>query len=301
MAVQQISAGGSHFFDAHTHTQFSGYDADRVAVIRRALDAEVRMINVGTQRDTSRAAVELARKYPDGSIYAAVGLHPIHTSRSYHDVAELGAPDMEDAAKAFTSRGEIFDMDYYRELARDPRTVAIGECGLDYFRFNDDESREVQVEKQKDAFLSQIDLSKEVGKPLMIHCRNAFADLIEFLRPHADELMPGVVHFFTGTPDDAHRLLDMGFSFTFGGAITFPPRKGKLQGDYDEAIKLIPLNRILSETDAPYVAPAPYRGQRNEPTYVAYVVQKLAELKGVSFEETKAQIWANAQRIFLEK
>ncbi len=282
------------FFDAHTHVQFSGYDADRGAVIRRAQGASVRMVNVGTQKDTSRAAVELAKKYP-GELYAAVGLHPIHTGKSYHDADELGGGE---AAKAFTSRGETFDMEYYRALARDPVTVAIGECGLDYFHFNDDEPRDVQIEKQKAAFLDQIALSKEVGKPLMIHCRDAFDDLIEFLSPHAGDIMPGVIHFFTGTPDDANRLLDMGFSFTFGGVITFPPRKGVLYGAYDEVIKLIPIENILSETDAPYVAPAAYRGKRNEPAYVVETVKRLAELKDVTPDEMKAQIWANAQRIF---
>ncbi len=165
------------FFDAHTHVQFSGYDADRDAVIQRAFDAGVRkMIVVGTQKDTSRAAVALAEKYP-GKVYAAIGLHPVHTSRSFHDVQELGGGD---AAQAFTSRGEIFDMDYYRALARNPRTIAIGECGMDYFHFNDDEPREVQIARQKDAFLLQIDLSKEVKKPLMVHCRDAFPDLIAY-------------------------------------------------------------------------------------------------------------------------
>ena len=156
----------------------------------------------------------------------------------------------------------------------------------------------MQIEKQKAAFLAQIQLAKDVKKPLMIHCRDAFADLIEFVRPHARELSPGVVHFFTGTPDDARRLLDMGFSFTFGGAITFPPRKGKTQGDYDEVIKLIPIDRIMSETDAPYVAPAPFRGKRNEPAYVVHVVARLAELKGISTDEMKARIEENAKRIF---
>jgi len=286
----------SHFFDAHTHVQFSGYDADRDAVIRRAQDADVWMVNVGTQKDTSLAAVALAEKYSDGSgMYAAIGLHPIHTSKSYHDTDELGGGE---AAKAFTSRGEVFDADYYRALALNPRTVAIGECGLDYFHFNDDEPREVQIARQKTALLVQIELSKEVKKPLMIHCRNAFADLIEFLKPHAATLPPGIIHFFTGTPDDARALLDLGFSFTFGGVVTFPPRKGKSQGDYDEAIALIPIDRILSETDAPYVAPVPFRGQRNEPAYVVHTVAKLAELKGVSAEEMKAQIWENAKRTF---
>lgn len=285
----------SHFIDAHTHVQFFGYDDDRDAVIQRALDAGIqKMIVIGTQKDTSRAAVALAQRYPD-HIHAAIGLHPVHTSRSFHDAQELGGGD---AAQAFTSRGEIFDADYYRALARDPKTVAIGECGLDYFHFNDNEPREMQITRQKTAFAAQIELAKEVKKPLMIHCRNAFTDLIEFIRPNAYELTPGVVHFFTGTPDDARALLDMRFSFTLGGAITFPPRKGKTQGDYDEVIKMIPIDRIMSETDAPYVAPAPFRGKRNEPAYVTHVAARLAELKGVSLDEMKAQIEANARRIF---
>ena len=287
-----------HFIDAHTHVQFAGFDADRAEVIRRAHVADVVMVNVGTQMDTSRAAVELAAKHPGGMMYAAVGLHPIHTSRSHHDVDELGGPDDAGAAKAFVSRGERFNIDFYRELVRDPRTVAIGECGLDYFHFNDDEPREDQVARQKEAFLGQIDLSKETGRPLMIHCREAFADLIEFLRPHAAALPPGIVHFFTGTPDDARALLELGFSFTFGGAITFPPKKGMERGAYDEAIKFIPPDRLLSETDAPYVAPAPFRGKRNEPAYVVHAVARLAELKGISADEMKAHIWKNAQRIF---
>ena len=287
-----------HFIDAHTHVQFAGFDADRAEVIRRAHAADVAMVNVGTQMDTSRAAVELAAKHPGGMMFAAVGLHPIHTSRSHHDVDELGGPDDEGAAKAFVSRGERFNIDFYRELVRDPRTVAIGECGLDYYHFNDDEPRGEQVARQKEAFLGQIDLSKESDKPLMIHCRDAFDDLIDFLKPHAAALPPGVVHFFTGTSDDARRLLAMGFSFTFGGAITFPPRKGMAQGAYDETIRLIPADRIMSETDAPYVAPAPYRGKRNEPAYVVHAVARLAEVKGMPVEEMKARIWENAKRIF---
>lgn len=283
-----------HFFDAHTHVQFSGYDDDRDAVIERAVAADVQMINVGTQRDTSRAAVELAHAYPH-AMYAAVGLHPVHTSISFHDAAELGGGD---AAKAFTSRGEIFDVEYYRALALDPKTVAIGECGLDYFHFNENEPRDEQIKKQKAAFLAQIELAKEIKKPLMIHCRDAFADLIAFVQPHVVDLKPSVIHFFTGSVDDARALLDLGFSFTFGGAVTFPPRKGKSHRDYDEVLKIIPLDRILSETDAPYVTPMPFRGKKNEPAYVVNTVEKLAELKNISTEEMKSRIWENAKRIF---
>jgi TatD DNase family protein len=283
----------THFLDAHTHVQFSGYDADRAAVVARAHEVDIYMINVGTQRDTSRRAVELVDEYGYG-VYAAVGLHPVHTSKSFHDEKELGGGE---AAKSFTSRGEIFDYDYYHALAMRSKTLAIGECGLDYFHFSDDEPRDAQVRKQKDALLAQCELAREVQKPIMIHCREAFHELIPFLKQHyaaaGTAAKPGIIHFFTGTKDDALALLELGFSFTFGGVITFAR-------SYDEAIAAIPIDRILSETDAPYVAPAPFRGKRNEPAYVVHTVAKLAELKGVSPAEMKAQIWANAQRIFGE-
>jgi TatD DNase family protein len=276
------------FFDAHSHIQFSAYDGDRAAVVKRAQDAGVRMINVGTQKDTSLRAIQVAEQYE--GVYASIGLHPIHTGRSYHDAQELGGGE---AAKAFTSRGEIFDIDHYRALALHVKTVAIGECGLDYFRFNAEEGRETQVKKQKEALLAQMELSREVKKPLMIHCRNAFGDLIQLMKDNPGLLhsRPGVIHFFTGTPRDAKELLELGFSFTFGGVITFT-------SDYDEIIRTIPPDRIFSETDAPYVAPAPYRGKRNEPAYVIETVKKLAELKNISAEEMKGQIFKNALNIF---
>jgi TatD DNase family protein len=284
------------FLDAHTHVQFSAYDADRDAVISRAEAAGVRFINVGTQKDTSRRAVELAEQHE--GIYAAIGLHPVHTSKSFHDNDELGG---EETTKGFVSRGEIFDVDYYRALALNPKTVAIGECGLDYFHFNEDESKEEQIKKQKAALLAQIALAAEVKKPLMIHCREAFSDLISILRSSSSVLHaenPGIIHFFAGTPDDARALLDLGFSFTFGGAITFPPRKGETENRYHELVRMIPSERILSETDAPYVAPALYRGKRNEPAYVVETVKKLAELKNISMDDMAMQIRENAKRIF---
>ncbi len=284
------------FFDAHTHVQFSAYDADREAVISRAKNTGVRFVNVGTQKDTSRRAVELAEQHE--GVFAIVGLHPVHTSKSFHDTDELGGGE---AAKGFTSRGEVFNADYYRELASHPKTLAIGECGLDYFHFNEDEPRDAQIQKQKDTFLAQIALATEIKKPLMIHCREAFPDLISMLRlsfsVHRPE-NPGIIHFFTGTITEAQDLLDLGFSFTFGGAITFPPRKGDMENQYHKLVRIIPIEKILSETDAPYVAPALYRGKRNEPAYVIEVVKKLAELKNISVDEMAAQIRENAKRIF---
>jgi TatD DNase family protein len=283
------------YFDAHTHAHFAAFADDYRAVIRRALDAGVGMINVGTQRDTSRRAVEVAHEFERESVYAAVGLHPIHTEKSYHDAKELGG---DAAAEDFTSRGENFDYDYYQNLARDPKVVAIGECGLDYYRLGEDTKK-----KQRETLAGQIELSRNTKKPLMIHCRetlnplkgrNAFHDLISLLREYRESLIdpPGVIHFFTGTKDDALALLDLGFAFTFGGVITFAR-------DYDEAIRAIPVDRLLSETDAPYVSPAPYRGRRNEPAYVVEVVKKLAELKEVPRDAMAEKILENSKRIFL--
>lgn len=273
------------FFDAHTHVQFAAFKDDYQEVIKMALANGVGLVNVGTQKDTSRRAVEVAHEFEKEAVYAAVGLHPVHTSKSFHDIQELGG-DLS-TSSGFTSRGEEFDYDYYKKLALNPKVVAIGECGLDYFRVEEEKAKS----KQKEVFIKQIELAYEVKKPLMIHCRNAFTDLISILRPRAAGLRPSIVHFFTGTADDAKQLLEMGFSFTFGGVITFVR-------DYDEIIKFFPRDRILSETDAPYVTPVPYRGRRNEPLYVVEVLKKLAEIRKVPFEQMTEQILKNIRKIF---
>lgn len=268
-------------FDVHTHTQFAAYQDDKDAVIRRALDAGVWMVNVGTQKDTSAEAVETAHEYAKG-VYATVGLHPIHTGKSYHDEQEVGGE------QTFTSRGEEFDYAYYRKLAQDSKVVAIGECGLDYYRLEEQTKR-----KQFAVFEQQIALSHEVRKPLMVHCRNAFADLIDVLNAHRSTLNvpPGIIHFFAGTVDDTRKLLELGFSFSFGGVITFAR-------DYDEVVRFAPLDRIVLETDAPYIAPVPHRGKRNEPAYVIETAKKLAELRAASYEEIAGQTFENARTIF---
>lgn len=271
-------------FDVHTHTQFAAFTEDQDVVIQRALDAGIWMVNVGTQRDTSLKAIETAQKYQEG-VYATVGLHPIHTEKSYHDSQELGDSS---EAKGFTSRGEEFDYEYYKKLAVDPKVVAIGECGLDYYRIKNLESRI----KQENIFRKQIELAIELKKPIMVHCRNAFGDLSRILDSYFLLLdSRGIIHFFTGTKDDAQKLLDMGFSFSFGGVITFAR-------DYDEVVKYIPLDRILLETDAPYVTPAPYRGKRNEPLYIVEVAKKVAEIRGLPFKEICVTINNNARKIF---
>ncbi len=265
------------YFDAHTHVNFVAYNDDREATILRAKDAGVALNVVGTQLDTSKAAVALAEKY--GNVFATIGLHPIHTSKSYHDEKELG-----EGGKEFTSRGEVFDMATYEELGKSPRVIAIGECGLDYFRL-EEKTKEVQ----KEAFIQQIELANTLGKPLMLHIRNAYDDALEVLKAHAK--VKGDVHFFAGDWATAKKFLDFGFTLSFTGVITFTH-------DYDEVIKSAPLDMLLSETDAPYVTPAPHRGKRNEPAYVELVVRKIAEIRGEDFEKVSQQILENACRVF---
>ena len=275
------------YIDIHGHVNFKAFDDDRDVAIRRALDNKTWIINVGTQADTSKKAVEIANKYDEG-VYAIVGLHPIHTSASYHDEKELG-----EGGKEFTSRGEVFNKDVYREFLKDPKVVAIGECGLDYFHM-DVES----IEKQKEAFVAQVELAEEINKPLMLHIRNnpnnkninAYTDVLEILKKYPK--VKGDVHFFAGSMADAKAFLERGFTLSFTGVITFTH-------DYDEIIKNTPINMIMSETDSPYVAPVPYRGKRNEPFYVNEIVKKIAEIKGLSEIETKKAIIANAMRVFL--
>lgn len=266
------------YIDIHSHVNFNAFDADREEVIKRALDDDTWVINVGTQTDTSRSAIELAHKYNEG-VYAVVGLHPIHTEASYHDKQELG-----DEGKEFTSRGEIFDKNIYREFLKDSKVVAVGECGLDYYRMDGD-----SIEKQKKAFVEQIELANEFKKPLMLHIRDAYADALVLLKEFAK--VKGVVHFFVGNEEEAKSFLDFGFMLSFTGVITFTH-------DYDEVVKNTPLDMILTDTDSPYVAPVPHRGKRNEPLYVQEIVKRIAEIKNLTEGEVAKAIVENAKRVF---
>jgi len=270
--------------DVHSHVQFVAYEGERDEIVKRALDEDIWVVNVGTQKDTSWAGVVLAEGYKEG-VYATIGLHPIHTAKSYHDVKELGGGD---AAKAFTSKGEEFDFDFYKELGKNKKVVAIGECGLDYYRL-DKETKGKQIE----IFEAQIKLSKEIDKPLMIHCREAFEDLIEVLKRNKASLLgnyPGINHFFAGSIENAKDLMDLGFYFSFGGVLTFTR-------DYDNLVKYIGLERIVLETDAPYITPHPHRGKRNEPLFVKYTAEKLAEILGESIEKIHTQTTKNAIKV----
>lgn len=274
------------YIDIHSHVNFKAFDEDRDQVIRRALENDTWVINVGTQLDTSKKAVEIANQYKEG-VYAIIGLHPIHTGASFHDEKELS-----EGGKEFTSRGEVFNKESYRKLLEDKKVVGIGECGLDYYRCTED-----SVAKQKKAFIQEIELANEFNKPLMLHIRDnledktksAYMDALEILKTHSK--VRGNVHFFAGNWEVAKKYLDFGFTLSFTGVITFTH-------DYDEVIKNTPLDMILSETDCPYVAPVPYRGKRNEPVYVKEVVKKIAEIKNLPEAEVAKAIMANARRVF---
>lgn len=252
-------------FDSHAHLQSPVFNNDRERVVGRILAGNIGIINVGADKESSVKAVELAKKYPN-NMRAAVGCHP-------HYIEE-------------------FDYDFFKNLAQWPEVVAIGECGLDYcFRIKSDEPRIKNL--QKEVFIKHIELAKEVNKPLMIHCRDAFGDLIKILnsKSHILNSHSNVLHFFTGTLEDAKQLLEMGFYFTFNGLITF-------NRDFDEIIKYIPLEKILLETDAPYVAPLSCRGKRNESAYIMEIAEKMAEIKEVSLEKISEQTTESAIKIF---
>jgi TatD DNase family protein len=250
--------------DTHCHPQFIQYDTDRDDVLKRAFDVGISMIAVGTDLETSRKAIELAQAHEQ--IWASVGLHPNE---------ELGK--------------EYFQGPY-KDFARNSRVVAIGEVGLDYYRTPEEDKKKMQQER----FEQQLDLAIELDKPLIIHCRDAHADMLAMLKKaqtdHGTKLR-GVIHSFTGTWMEAKRYIELGFYIGLNGIATF-------SRDYDETVTQLPADRILLETDAPYLTPIPHRGKRNEPSYVAEVAAALAGIRGVSVEEIASTTATNAHTLF---
>jgi TatD DNase family protein len=253
-------------FDAHCHLHFPQFDADRAEVIGRMREAQVGAILVGTNLESSRAAVELARSHD--FLWASVGLHP-NDAQEWLDISSQ-----------------------VEELAKSPKVVAVGECGLDYFRSSG--------EGQQEKFEKQIALAHTLNKALIVHCRSSAAKTVEGRDAHDDCIhilqnygikVPVVMHFFTGTKELAQKYLDLGCYLSFPGPITYTDM-------YDESIRATPLDKILVETDAPYAAPTPHRGQRNEPVYVAEVMAKVALLKDIPDEELTEAMVKNARRIF---
>ncbi|MEK7635630.1 MAG: TatD family hydrolase [Patescibacteria group bacterium] len=272
-------------FDTHTHVNFNAFKNDWQGVIARALENNVWLVNVGSQSTTSKRAVEITENYKEG-VYAAVGLHPSHLFEQEINKLEAGEKIH------YKTRGEEFDENYYLELAKNEKVVAIGECGLDYYRIRNNELG--IKEKQKDVFKKQIELAIKLNLPLIIHCRDAHEDLLEILKAKSYKLKAkeaGVMHFFTGTLEQAKKYIDSGFYISFSGVITFT-------NAYDDIVKNLPFDKILIETDAPYVSPAPYRGKRNEPSYIIEIVKKIAEIKRVPLEEVAEQVTRNAKNVF---
>lgn len=251
---------------------------DRGEVLERLKEAQTWVINVGTQYETSKRALELAESAREG-IYATVGLHPTHTGPSFYDANELGKEGEE-----FVKKGEIFYAEAYRHLAESEKVLAIGECGLDYFRLPP-ESKDIQ----KKVFIEQIHLANKINKPLMLHIRDAYTDAYEIIKSEAK--VRANVHFFSGDWQTAKKFLDLGFTLSFTGVVTFAR-------NYDEVIKNMPLDSILSETDSPYVAPVPFRGGRNESYYVSEVVKKIAEIRNVEEGVMAETLVKNALQFF---
>lgn len=263
------------YVDVHTHINLDAFSGDWKDVEDHTLAEGVAHINVGTGKETSARALELAKQFGQG-VYATVGLHPVRAS-GYE------VEDPEDTR-------EDFDPAYYKTLAEAPEVVAIGECGFDFYRVEKDTK-----EKQEAAFIEQIELANEVGKPLMLHIRDvkgsmeAYAEAIRVLRAHAKVL--GNVHFFAGTYDIAKQFWDMGYTTSFTGVVTFADQ-------YDETVRNAPLDMLHAETDAPYVAPVPFRGQRNEPLHVREVYKRIAALRGEDEEKVRIALVENAKRMF---
>jgi len=279
------------FFDTHTHLHFNAYQGETDEAIKRALDNQTWVLLVGTQQSTSELAVELAEKFGQG-VYAAVGLHPIHLHEQEYDVEE----------SSFRTRAEKFDYDYYKKLAGRPGVVAIGETGLDYFHLPKGLDPEAVKKEQQETFRRHCDLANELNLPLNVHCREAQEDILNILEEYAAAgklRKRGVAHCFAGNWSHAQRYLKIGFYISFNGTLTFPPRKTNPQPTFDliEVAKKTPLDRLVLETDAPYLTPVPHRGKRNESYYVKFTAAKLAELRKAPLQEIEEAAFANARHL----
>lgn len=274
-------------FDTHAHVNFNAFKNDSNEILQEAEKNNLGMILVGSQLSTSERAVKMAERFKN--VYAAIGLHPIHLEEI--EIKEEGA--------MFKSKKEDFNSENYKKMAGNKKVIAIGETGLDYFHIPDLNRREEIIEKQKQVFILHINLANELGLPTILHCRGtkenieeAYDDMLAILKENMPD-KSGVLHCYVGPLETVKTFLDMGFYFGFNGIITFD-KTGKLE----KIIKEIPEDRILAETDCPYLAPVPYRGKRNEPKYVEFVIKKIAEIKGWTAEKTEKITDQNAAMLF---
>jgi TatD DNase family protein len=250
-------------FDTHVHLNAEQFNEDLQEVIDRAQAEGVeRMVVVGFDRPTISKAIELCETYE--FIYASVGWHPV-------DAIDMKPEDLE----------------WLRDLSAHPKVVALGEMGLDYHW--DKSPKDIQ----KEVFKKQIQLAKEVKLPIIIHNREATSDIVEILKEAGAAEVGGIMHCFSGSVETAKECLEMNFYISLGGPVTFKNAKKP-----KEVAEAIPLNRLLIETDCPYLAPHPYRGKRNEPAFVKLVAEQIAELKGITYDEVAKATTENAKKLF---
>jgi len=272
--------------DTHAHVNFKDFKKDYKDVLKHAHKQGVVVINVGSQISTSQRAVKLAQEFD--KTFAAIGLHPI----------QLQPMKIKEAGVIFKSRAEEFDPAAYQQLAREKQVKAIGECGLDYYHLPNGNQIEAK-KKQKQVLQQQIDLANAEDLPMILHCRGSKIDYLDAYKDLFKELknnLPkkrGVLHCFGANWELAEQFLELGFYLGFTGVITFDQT-----GKSIELLQKIPEDRILSETDCPYLTPEPFRGQRNEPVYVEYVVKKIAEVRQISFVQAAEITFRNAKTLF---
>ena len=282
--------------DTHAHINFNAFCEDGDEVIRRSLDNNIWMINVGSQYTSSKRAVEIAEKYSEG-VYAAIGLHPIHLTEGIFKV-KLDTEEI-----AFQTKDEGFEYEKYKELAKSKKVVAIGEIGFDYWYKPKTKAKLNQFkEKQRTVLCQQLELAEELNLPIILHCRVGHGDLINELNTRykiQNTKIRGVIHCYTGSREDTEQYLNMGFYIGFNGLI--------FKLDSDEIIKQIPMEKILIETDCPYLTPplpaealakAGPKNNRNEPLYIKYVAEKIAKIKNISYEEILRITTKNAKELF---
>ena len=284
------------FIDTHGHVSFAAFKNDAKEVLQRTLKGDTFVVMPGTQYATSKRAVEMAEQYGEG-VYAAIGLHPIHLSEKRKvDVLEVQSGNAkEEEWMTFETQEEEFLYEKYKELGKSKKVVAIGECGLDYYyEPKSKERRQAQRLKQKSALAQQVKLAQELNLPIIFHCRKAHEDLLEFLKPRRGK-MRGVVHCYTGDLKQAEQFYKLGLYFGFNGLIF---KDVPALSNPTEIIGALPLERIVLETDSPYLVPPQADTERNEPLFVKYVAEEIARIKGISVDEIASITTQNAKTLF---